>query len=49
MVVEHGAERDSAYYSVIDDEWPALKASLQRRLAHASGVPTSASNRVVGA
>jgi RimJ/RimL family protein N-acetyltransferase len=49
MVVQHGAERDSAYYSVIDDEWPALKASLQRRLAHASGVPTSASNRVVGA
>ncbi|HEY3945647.1 MAG TPA: GNAT family protein [Solirubrobacteraceae bacterium] len=32
MVVQHGAERDSAYYAVIDDEWPALKTSLQRRL-----------------
>ena len=36
MVVQHGAERDSAYYSVIDDEWPALKTSLQRRLQRAS-------------
>jgi RimJ/RimL family protein N-acetyltransferase len=23
--------RDSAYYSVIDDEWPAVKANLERR------------------
>jgi N-acetyltransferase len=35
MVVQHGAVRDSAYYSVVDDEWPALKARLQRRLEHA--------------
>ena len=48
MVVQHGAERDSAYYSVIDDEWPALKAQLQRRLTQASGVPASATDRVVG-
>ncbi|MGN6169493.1 MAG: GNAT family N-acetyltransferase [Solirubrobacteraceae bacterium] len=41
MIVQHGAERDSAYYSVIDDEWPALKASLQRRLDDASGVRAS--------
>jgi N-acetyltransferase len=45
MVVQHGAERDSAYYSVIDDEWPVLKTTLQRRLAHGS----AASDRVVGA
>ena len=25
--------RDSAYYSVIDDDWPAVRANLQRRLA----------------
>lgn len=25
--------RDSAYYSVIDDEWPEVRANLQRRLA----------------
>ncbi|HEX4010432.1 MAG TPA: GNAT family protein [Solirubrobacteraceae bacterium] len=33
MVVRDGGERDSAYYSVIDDEWPAVKADLRRRLA----------------
>lgn len=26
-------QRDSAYYSVIDDEWPTVKASLEARLA----------------
>ncbi len=25
--------RDSAYYSVIDEEWPAVRANLRRRLA----------------
>lgn len=35
MVVEHGAARDSAYYSVIDDEWPGVKAKLEQRLAAA--------------
>jgi hypothetical protein len=33
MVVRGGEPRDSAYYSVIDDEWPALKTHLQQRLA----------------
>jgi N-acetyltransferase len=32
MVVEQGAPRDSAYYSVIDDDWPELKAQLQQRV-----------------
>ena len=32
MVVQHGAPRDSAYYTVIDDEWPGVKARLERRL-----------------
>jgi RimJ/RimL family protein N-acetyltransferase len=27
--------RDSAYFSVIDSEWPAVKANLERRLARA--------------
>jgi RimJ/RimL family protein N-acetyltransferase len=31
MVIRDGAPRDSAYYSVIDDEWPELKALLERR------------------
>jgi RimJ/RimL family protein N-acetyltransferase len=33
MVVRDGGERDSAYYSVIDSEWPALKTRLRERLA----------------
>jgi RimJ/RimL family protein N-acetyltransferase len=32
MVVRDGAPRDSAYYSVIDDEWPAVKAAIEARL-----------------
>jgi N-acetyltransferase len=32
MFVREGGERDSAYYSVIDDEWPEVKRHLQRRL-----------------
>jgi N-acetyltransferase len=33
MVVRDNGERDSAYYSVIDDDWPQVKAHLQGRLA----------------
>jgi RimJ/RimL family protein N-acetyltransferase len=33
MVVRDGEARDSAYYSVIDDDWPAVKRALQARLA----------------
>ena len=32
MVVRDNGERDSAYYSVIDDEWPAVKRHLAGRL-----------------
>ncbi|MGH2872343.1 MAG: GNAT family N-acetyltransferase [Solirubrobacteraceae bacterium] len=38
MVVRDGGERDSAYYSVTDDDWPRIKAHLRRRLeAHLTG------------
>jgi RimJ/RimL family protein N-acetyltransferase len=33
MVVRHGAVRDSAYYAVIDDDWPSVKSRLEDRLA----------------
>jgi RimJ/RimL family protein N-acetyltransferase len=33
MLVRDGAVRDSAYYAITDDEWPAVKANLERRLA----------------
>lgn len=33
MVLPGGAARDSAYYSVVDDDWPAVRARLEERLA----------------
>ena len=32
MLLPDGTVRDSAYYSIIDDEWPAVRANLRRRL-----------------
>ena len=33
MLVRGGERRDSAWYSVVDDEWPTVKRNLGRRLA----------------
>jgi RimJ/RimL family protein N-acetyltransferase len=33
MLVRGGERRDSAWYAVIDDDWPDVKAALERRLA----------------
>jgi RimJ/RimL family protein N-acetyltransferase len=33
MLVRGGENRDSAWYSVLDDDWPAVKAHLEQRLA----------------
>lgn len=32
MLVRGGETRDSAYYSVVDDEWPEVEANLRRRM-----------------
>ena len=32
MLVRGGERRDSAYYSIVDDEWPEVKGNLGRRL-----------------
>jgi RimJ/RimL family protein N-acetyltransferase len=32
MLVRGGERRDSAWYAVIDDDWPAVKAALRKRL-----------------
>jgi RimJ/RimL family protein N-acetyltransferase len=32
MIVPDVGQRDSAYYSVIDSEWPEVRATLERRL-----------------
>ncbi len=33
MLVREGVNRDSAWYSVTDDDWPAVRAHLETRLA----------------
>jgi RimJ/RimL family protein N-acetyltransferase len=35
MLVRHGENRDSAWYSVVDDEWPAVRGALRERLGGA--------------
>ena len=32
MIVQHGVSRDSAYYSVIVDDWPAVRRHLEQRV-----------------
>ena len=32
MLVREGERRDSAWYAVIDDDWPDVRAALERRL-----------------
>jgi len=34
MVVRGGERRASAWYAVIDDDWPEVKSALERRLAN---------------
>jgi len=45
-VVVRGYQRDTVYYSVLEAEWPAVKARLEARLAagaaHLEGGATSA-------
>lgn len=38
MLVRGDVVRDSAYYSIIDDEWPEVRANLERRLAGGTDV-----------
>src|SRR4028119_1098721 len=33
MLLPDGTVRDSAYYSIVDDDWPEVRANLRRRLA----------------
>jgi RimJ/RimL family protein N-acetyltransferase len=33
MLVRGGERRDSAWYAVIDDDWPAVRTALRERLA----------------
>ncbi len=33
MITDSGRLRDTVYFSILDNEWPAVKAGLQGRLA----------------
>jgi N-acetyltransferase len=33
MIVRDGERRDSAWYAVIDDDWPDVKGALERRIS----------------
>jgi hypothetical protein len=33
MVVRDGERRDSAWYAVLDDDWPLVKVGLEQRLS----------------
>jgi N-acetyltransferase len=35
MIIEDVGVRDSAFYSITDEEWPVVRANLERRLASA--------------
>jgi N-acetyltransferase len=37
MIVREGERRDSAWYSILDDEWPTVKENLERRFAASRG------------
>ncbi|MBI2382625.1 MAG: GNAT family N-acetyltransferase [Gammaproteobacteria bacterium] len=39
MIMHTGRLRHSAYYSIIADEWPGVKAALEQKLARPSGFP----------
>jgi RimJ/RimL family protein N-acetyltransferase len=41
MIVRGGERRDSAWYSVIDDDWPDVKANLLRRLAKSASATSA--------
>jgi hypothetical protein len=44
MLIPGVGVRDSAYYSVIDEDWPDVRAHLKRRLTAARARPCSAHN-----
>jgi hypothetical protein len=39
MLTPNVGVRDSAYYSVTDEEWPEVRANLERRIAAARARP----------
>lgn len=42
QITERGRVRDTVYYSIVDDEWPAVKARLEEMLARPYLTPSAA-------
>jgi RimJ/RimL family protein N-acetyltransferase len=38
MLVRGGERRDSAWYAVIDEDWPAVRSALESRLSRSAGL-----------
>ena len=49
MLVRGGENRDSAWYSVVDDEWPAVRANLLRRLRLGGSSDSTSETKLGGA
>jgi N-acetyltransferase len=49
MLVRGGERRDSAYYSVIDDDWPSVRENLLRRLARPAATGEAGATAPFGA
>ena len=45
MLVREGENRDSAWYSVVDDDWPEVREGLAARLGEAVSRASRASTR----
>jgi len=41
IITQAGRVRDTVYYSILDEEWPGIKARLTARLRHPSGGPAA--------
>ncbi len=40
MIVQEGRSRDSVYYSILDDEWPAIRERMERELYAGANGPS---------
>lgn len=48
MLIETGRQRDSVYYSVIDEEWPRVRRLLEARLARLARLAPATDQAIVG-
>ncbi|HEX6506753.1 MAG TPA: GNAT family protein, partial [Chloroflexota bacterium] len=39
MIVQDGRSRDTVYFSILDDEWPAIRTRMERALYGTDCIP----------